>query len=243
MTAKTPNVNTVAPLTNVGLCLALLERAVNRPQTLPGMVVFHGPSGYGKSTAAAFVRNKLNACYVECKSTWTKKALLTEILREMGVAPHKTVYEMYNQICEHLVGRILIIDEMDHIVDRKLVEVIRDIYEGSQAPMLLIGEEQLPSKLEQWERFHGRILDWQAAQPVGLADVAHLSRLYCPGLDVGEDLLIRIHDLSKGSVRRVCVNLAKVFEEARRSGMKEVCVESWGARELYTGRAPARRLS
>ena len=41
-----------APLTNVSLCLASLTRAIDRPRHLPGIVVFYGPSGYGKSTAA-----------------------------------------------------------------------------------------------------------------------------------------------------------------------------------------------
>ncbi len=243
MTHPAPIVNTVAPLANVARCMATLQRAIDRPAHLPGMVVFHGPSGFGKSTAAAYVRNKLDAIYVECKSTWTKKALLTEILFEMGLPPEKTIYSMFNQICEYLgsTGRALIIDEMDHLVEKKAVEIIRDIYEGSQAPILLIGEEQLPAKLEKWERFAGRILDWSAAQAVSIEDVVHLGHLYCPGLQIDEDLLIEVHQLAKGSIRRVCVNLARIQEESKRIGTTEISKADWGARALYTGKAPARR--
>ena len=47
-------VNTgIAPLTNIALCLGTLRRAMDRPRHLPGITVFYGPSGYGKSTAAA----------------------------------------------------------------------------------------------------------------------------------------------------------------------------------------------
>lgn len=245
MTKNGTNVNTtIAPLTNVALAMNLLERAVNRQPGLPGMVVLSGPSGFGKSNAAAYVANRFDCIYVECKSTWTKKALLSEILREIGITvPAHTIYDMYNQICAGLDGRPIIIDEMDHIVDRQAVEIVRDLYEGTQAPMLLIGEEKLPAKLERWERFHGRILDWQPAQPVSLEDTAHLARLYCPGLTVGEDLLIRVHELARGSVRRVCVNLAKIHEEAKRAGAESIGLAEWGKRELYTGKAPARRLN
>ncbi|WP_207214001.1 hypothetical protein [Solidesulfovibrio carbinolicus] len=59
-----------------------------------------------------------------------------------------------------LHGRPLIIDEMDHVVERNAVELVRDLYEASRAAILLIGEKALPGKLAQWERFHGRILDW-----------------------------------------------------------------------------------
>lgn len=41
-----------------------------------------------------------------------------------------------------------------------MVEIARDIYEGSGSPVILIGEEHLPKKLEQWEHVHGRMLDW-----------------------------------------------------------------------------------
>lgn len=244
MNQPPPIVNTVAPLTNVARCMASLQRAIERPIHLPGMVVFHGPSGFGKSTAAAYVRNKLDAIYVECKSTWTKKALLTEILFEMGIAPEKTIYAMFNQICEYLgsTGRALIIDEMDHLVDKKAVEIIRDIYEGSQAPILLIGEEQLPAKLERWERFHGRILDWTAATAVTLEDVAHLARLYCPKLQIDENLLLQIHKLAQGSVRRVCVNLARIQEEANKGGLDRIGTSDWGDCQFYTGKAQARRI-
>ncbi len=43
------------PTRNVGLLMELVSRITKRPDTnLPGMGVFHGPSGYGKSMA---VRN------------------------------------------------------------------------------------------------------------------------------------------------------------------------------------------
>lgn len=236
-------ITTVAPLTNVKLCMAALERAMNRDRHLPGLVCFYGPSGWGKSSAASYAYNKMGAYYVECRSTFTKKAFLQEVLKEMGLPPHKTIHEMFNQVIECLGDgdTPLIIDEMDYLVDKNAVELVRDLFEGSQAPVLLIGEETLPDKLKQWERFHGRILEWVPAQRINLGDAAHLQKLYCPDLDVAEDLLIRIHDLSNGSARRVCVNLARVQEEARRDGVKTMNLASWAGRRLYTGEPPKRR--
>ncbi len=146
---------TTAPLQNVALCNTAMERALHRPGHLPGLVAFYGPSGWGKSTAAAYVADRHRAYYVECKSTWTKKALLLAILTEMGVAPAHLPDGRPQLV---LSQRPLIIDEMDHIVSKKAVEVIRDIYEGSNAAILLIGEETMPAKLREWERFHNRML-------------------------------------------------------------------------------------
>lgn len=75
MQQTTPNVNTgIAPLTNVALCLGTLKRAINRPRHLPGITVFYGPSGFGKSTAAACAVIQCRACYVQARSSWTRKA-------------------------------------------------------------------------------------------------------------------------------------------------------------------------
>ena len=245
MTQPLSPVNTIAPLKNVAMCGMAMERATSRAQHLPGMVAFYGPSGWGKTFAATFVANKYRAYYVEAKSTWTKKALLLGILTEMGIAPAKTIYEMADQVAEQLVlsQRPLIIDEMDHLVERSAVEIVRDIYEASAAPILLIGEELFPAKLRRWERFHNRILVWQQAHPADHDDAAYLARLYAPEVEVADDLLRKIVDVTRGATRRVCVNIEQVRQLAVTQGWAKIDAKLWGARELYTGDAPARRIA
>ncbi|MFN3879832.1 MAG: AAA family ATPase [Nitrincola lacisaponensis] len=238
-------VNGVAETANLGLCDVALERAIERTGSLPGMVCLYGPSGWGKSVAATHVACRRRAYYVQAKSVWTKKHTLTAILHEMGIQPGRTIPEMLDQAAEELAisGRPLIVDEMDHMVEKNLVELIRDLYESSQAPILLIGEEQLPTKLKRWERFHGRILSWVPAQGVTLSDAQKLLPLYAPGLEIADDLLEHLVSISGGSVRRVAVNLELIHDVAGASGMTQLDKHSWGRRELYTGEAPKRRLA
>jgi len=237
---------TIAPLQNIMLCTKALDRAISRPQHLPGMVVFYGPSGFGKSMAACYAMNKYNAVYIECKSTWTRKAILTAIARELGVVPAATMYGLTDQISGALVlsGRPLIIDEVDYIVDRQAVEIIRDLHEGSQAPILLIGEEKLPVKLKKWERFHGRILDFVQAQAADFNDAAILARFYCKKVAISEDLLASVTDVARGSARRICVNLAYIEEETLTRGRREVDLAAWHGwkKHFFTGEAPVRAV-
>ncbi|WP_142850829.1 AAA family ATPase [Telmatospirillum sp. J64-1] len=244
MTHIAAPVNTIAPLRNVAIAMAAMKCAVERPRHLPGMVTFSGPSGFGKSMAAAYVANKFRAYYVEAKSSWTKKTLLQAILREMGKVPAKNASDMTDQICEELIlsGRPLIIDEMDHIVEKKAVEGVRDIYLGCNAPILLIGEELLPIKLRQWERFHGRILDCFQAEPMDIGDARHLRGLYCQQIEVADDLLELILAASHGSARRVCINLERVRTEALSDGIALADRAWWGDRALHTGEPPKRRV-
>ena len=233
----------MAPLKNVMLCSMLLEQAINRPAHLPGMVAFYGPSGWGKSFSAAYAANKFRAVYVECKSVWTKVPFFKAILKELGIKPGKTISDMLEQICEQLAlsGLPLIIDEVDHAIKKGYIEVIRDIYEGSNAPILLIGEEELDRKLREYERFHNRILAWQPAQPADIEDTKHLAKLYCKDVTIADDLLRKIQKDSMGVARRICVNLNMVQQAALNAGTDTIDLASWGKNELYTGNAPTRR--
>lgn len=244
MNQQSPPVNTVAPLANVAICVSAMERAMNRSPHLPGMVTFYGPSGYGKSTAATYTAHKHRAYYVQCMSAWTKKSFLSHVLIEMRIAPGRTIPDMTLQVAEQLAlsDRPLIIDEMDHLAEKKVVEIVRDIYEASGgAAILLIGEETLPIKLRKWERFHGRMLDWVPAQEADFSDAQHLHQLYCHKVTIADDLIKKVSDLARGSVRRICVNLDRIEKEAAAEGLHEMDLATWGTRELYTGEAPRRR--
>ena len=165
----------------------------------------------------------------------------------MGIKPANTVGEMLDQVCDQLSasGRPLVIDEMDHLIDKNAVELVRDIYEGSQAPILIIGEENLPQKLKKFERFHGRILAFVPALPVTVDDARLLAAVYAPGVSCADDLLTRLVNDSHGSVRRVCVNLDQVREEASAYGEAEVDL-GWCEKHqvrFYSGEAPKRRVA
>ena len=70
-------VGNVAPLRNVMLMNALINRGMNRDFDLPGLACFFGPSGYGKSYAAVWNAQETRAYWVEVKSTWSRKKLAT----------------------------------------------------------------------------------------------------------------------------------------------------------------------
>lgn len=234
----------IADTANIALCDVAMERAIRRADQLPGMVCLFGPSGWGKSVSAAVIANRRRAFYVQAQSVWTKKKLIGAILAEMSIKAAKTIPDMLDQAAEELAasGRPLIIDEMDHLVEKRSVEVIRDIYESSGAPILLIGEEQLPKKLQKWERFHGRILSWVPAQAVDLEDARKLAAIYASEIQIDDDLLAHLVDLSDGSVRRVAVNLDMVQETAFTQGWTVVDRSTWGNQQLYTGQAPRRKV-
>lgn len=233
-----------APLRNLALLDGLVRRARERAEHLPGIVTFSGPSGFGKSTAAGYVAGKHQAYYIEIRSTWTRRALLEAMLRQMGVEAARNQYKMADQVSEELAlsQRPIILDEFDNAVERGLVELVRDIYEQSRAPVLLIGEERLPQKLQKWERFHGRILQWEQAQPANLSDAQALARHYAPGIEIADDLLAHLVAQAAGSARRIVTAVSRIAEVAGGEGLARVDRAAWGERPINTAMPAIRRF-
>ena len=241
MQSNALKVNNYASLQNIGVITYAIEKVMNRPDYLPGLIVVRGPSGYGKTFAASYAAIESGAYYVSAKSTWTKKTFLQAILNEMSVPAEKTVGAMMDQVCSQLSisNRPLIIDEFDYCVESKaLTDMTRDIYDGSQAAIILIGEERLPDKLEKIERFHNRILDWINAVPANFDDAVKLRAMYCKKVEIADDLLKKVWEKSEGRVRRIVVNLAKIEDDMLAEGKSRVDLAGWGKRELITGNAP-----
>lgn len=238
-----PAAATLAPLTNVGATMAALTDAMNRPRGLPGLVCLYGRSGYGKSSAAAYAANKTRAYYVELKSLWSVKHILANILKDMNILPATTTAEMLDQCCEQLglSGRPLIIDQADYLVDKGRAQILMDLYEGSKAPILFIGEERLSSNMKgRHNTVHRRVLHWIEAQPASLEDCRALSALYCRSHPVADDLLEHVNQAVAGCTGRVAVNLNLMLERARVRGWSRLDLATWRGQSaadqrLYTG--------
>lgn len=236
--------NTLAPLKNVAAMLTLATRLIERAPHLPGLGVFYGFSGYGKSWAAIYLQNKRDALRIEIGDSWTRLTMMKAILRELGVhEPKGTIATLTERAIECLSQPghpPLLIDEADKLVDKGFVEIIREIHEAAQVPIILIGEEELPGKLQRSERTHNRVLVWSAAQPCDLEDTALLAKLYLPPtLKVDIDLLDKIRHVSGGRARRICVNLENVFEWAKLHGHTHVGLNYGGS--FDTGEPPKRQ--
>ena len=233
-----------AMLTNVRALLELQETLKSRELHLPGLGVMYGPSGFGKSVAVAVGAASGEFAAVEIKPTWTRKAFLLAVAQELGVPPSKRDWETSQEIGAELAksGRGLMIDEADILVDKGLIEIVRELHMGSLAPIILIGEEALHNKLKRAERVHNRVLKWLPAMPATLVDARQLVALHLDGLTVADDLLSHIVQKRRGIIRRIVVNLHEIQVAARREDVETATLDWWGDRPLDSGDAPNRRL-
>jgi DNA transposition AAA+ family ATPase len=235
-----------AQLTNMNLALQTYLDCAEADPGLPRIGVLYGPSGYGKTVAMGFTAQRADAAYIEAKSIWTQRSLLEAIADEIGIRSlERSAPRILDQIIEQLntAPRGLIIDEMDHLVRKQHVEIIRDIHDATRIPILLVGEEALPAKLKVWERFHNRILVATAAQPATDDDARKLRDHYCPRVTLGNDLVQRIVRACRGVTRRIVVSLKEAERLAVEEGADSIDLAWWGDRPLATGDVPVRRLA
>lgn len=226
--------------------MAMSTRLIERSPHLPGFGVCHGPSGFGKSYSSIFAQNKTDAIRVEVGDSWTRRTLLRNILRECGETvkekwPISDLSDLAKSILGENVRRPLIVDEADKLVDKGMIEIVRELQESSGVPVILIGEEKLPAKLLTVERMHNRVLHWFPAQPCDLEDTSVLAQAFAPKVDIKDDLLEQIRTRSGGRARRIVVNLDHAAEVARNKGLKMLDLKTWGAEEFFTGEPPTPR--
>lgn len=227
-----------APLTNMSLCLELIMELQNLPAYLPRMGGFFGRSGIGKSEAAEFAGGQVDAVFVRATSTATPKWFLEQLLIELGQPrPRGTLAHMTDEAANRLAdsGRPVILDEADHVVKKRFIELIRDLHDKSKAPFLLIGEEYLADHLAQWERFHNRMTFMPASPPTD-RDVLTLRDFYKRAdVHIADDLALHFASRVKGSIRRIAMNLHQATETALREGWDSVDLARWGNRPVMTG--------
>ncbi|MES0879672.1 AAA family ATPase [Roseibium sp. SCP14] len=235
----------LAEVKNVARFLTLVETLIERPEGLPGLGVFHGYSGLGKTQASIFAQNMTDAMRIEVGESWSKKTLLQKILVEARVEPRRATIADLTELAINALAdnwpRPLFIDEADKLADKKMLELVRELHEHSQVPVLLIGEEQLPEKLETVERVHNRVLDWVAADYCDHDDARLLAEVVCPELTISDDLIDYLIETTKGRARGLVINFNRIKEHACNYREKDLSRGSFDEDFFFTGKRRGRQ--
>ncbi len=243
MTEESTAHNGIAPLANVARLAQMIKRLQTREYGLPGLGCCYGRAGLGKTTAAIYATNSLNACHVEAMPIGGVKGMLSMIVTELGLKPGRTTEALFTQAAQHLAQtqRVLIIDEADAILKDKCIEILRRLHDISNAPLIFMGEEQLPQNLRKWDRVHSRVLSWVGMEEATSVDLDHLAKIYARGVTIAPQLKAALLTASRGSLRNMSTNLAHVREVASRRGTSSLGMEEWKSESFHTGEAPAPR--
>lgn len=160
---------------NVKNFITLTNNLLNRSEGVSGMALVYGEPGVGKSrTARWWVANNDNAVHIQVTQTMTPRWLLVEIVKELGEYPATRSSDLFNQIVKSLTldPKILMIDEVDYLIDKcGFIEVLRDIYDRTKTPIIMIGMGAANKKLERYPHLKDRLLEFLRFKPFKLEEI------------------------------------------------------------------------
>jgi type II secretory pathway predicted ATPase ExeA len=230
----------IVPTSNLDRVLSTAEQLLKRAVGLPGMAAVIGTPGAGKTIATGCAATRFNAIYERALPTWTTRAMLAALCGHLGLRPSPRIEPMWNAIIGALRARprLVIIDEADLIRDFVTIEMLRALYDLSEAPVMLVGTPNFRQRLRRHEQLAARMLRTVEFVPLSIEEVCQVvSRLSDVIFD--EELIERLHK-SAHSFRRLVVEIAALERRAVRVGAQRVTLADWpGAAPAE----PARRVA
>jgi DNA transposition AAA+ family ATPase len=220
---------------NMRRFMTAVDDLVNRPHGTEGMGLLWGEPGEGKSTAVAYVANLTDAVFVRAIGCWTVTTMLGEICRELGGHRMLRRADMIDWIQTHLADnpRPIFVDEADYLFRQfEMMDALRDIYDVSGCPVILIGMEEIARKIQNHGRFARRITQWVEFKGVDQAD-ARVVADTVSDVRIEECLLRHVHEAARGNVGRMVIGISRIEKMAKASGLAKLDLDQWGERELF----------
>lgn len=199
---------------------AAVVSALDADRGLSGFVLAHGQAGRGKTVACDQYYSLNGGARVKVWQNWSQTDFMQRVLFEVrgqnGDMPRHRGNRCKEMIVEQLRNRRMpiIIDEADRLRMER-IEDLRDIFEETGVPVVLVGEEGLLGLLTERRRIWSRVVHEVEFGPISGEEVA-VYALDAAGLDIPDDLCGRIAAKAEGDFRLVR-NMLLLLEQSARA--------------------------
>lgn len=209
---------------NVRNFLSTVDKVRNNAEDTPSMALVYGDPGTGKTRTATWFTNKEDrAIYCRCINNMSQHWFLETIVYEAGEIPLYRTSNLFNQIKDLFMTRqkILVIDEIDYICATGAVEVLRDIHDSTNVPIILIGMSLADKKLMRFKHLYDRLIGVVRFMPLSRQDIQSVITQMCEVRlsDDGIDFLI---EETGGKFRSLILNIHRAEHIGRVNGLKEI---------------------
>ena len=193
----------------------------------PAMVMTYGEAGTGKTIAAKLLYVELGGYYLRAMEGMSQAAFLQDLCFEVdGSRPHgsaKNKQTLLKRLTDYPAP--IFIDEADRLHVSRL-EDLRDIHDITGAPIILVGEMGLPTKVSARTRINDRI---PASFRVNFGAISRTD-IMIYATKVAEITLSPeagsvVYEATKGNFRRVYNTMLSLANATKASGKTEVSAE------------------
>lgn len=162
---------------NVKNFIGLVENLLNKPKNIPRMGLIYGEPGLGKSQTALWLACKYDAIYLRATNLMTGRWLLEEIAKEMDEIPRYLTSDNFNLIVQKLKQKpqLIIVDEIDYLMNNlKTIEILRDIHDETDCPIIFVGMGLAHRKLERYKHLYNRFSEILKFETFGINDLSRI---------------------------------------------------------------------
>ncbi len=163
--------------TNVKNFIGLVENLTNKPKNIPKMGLVYGKPGLGKSQTALWLACKYDAIYLRATNLMTGRWLLEEIAKDMDEIPRYLTSDNFNLIVQKLKQKpqLIIVDEIDYLMNNlKTIEILRDIHDETDCPIIFVGMGLAHKKLERYKHLFDRFSEIVKFETFGVNDLSQI---------------------------------------------------------------------
>ncbi|MER2527824.1 MAG: ATP-binding protein [Candidatus Competibacter denitrificans] len=208
------------------------------------IVLLHGPTGTGKSTAIVHLLNDTDAIYVEASPTWTLGSMYRAIVNAIGLEPRGHNADLEATIVDEMgkKGRPLFIDEMDYILlpgattGLRMLEAIRSIHDKAQMPVVMVGMDKIEEKIRLRKQLERRVFQWVRFENLDREDVGVVASSLCADIPFDDDWLDALFAATKGRISYVAHNIKKARTRFRSNRWERVTLKNWGGPTFVVSR-------
>jgi len=188
-----------------------------------GMMLAYGPPGTGKTETGMWYAAQNLVPYIRAKDITSRRSLLSNIVAELGEAPAFRSDALFDQAVEQLIERprTVLIDEVDYLMRGGMVEVLRDLNDITNVPIVLMGMEHADKKLKRFRHLFDRISAVVKFELFSEAEIKKLASQICE-VALSDDAISYIHKQSKGKLRLTTTWMSRAEKLARLNGIDEV---------------------
>jgi hypothetical protein len=222
---------------NVKRFLFAVQALQHRDAGIEGMGLLWGMPGEGKSTTVGYAVNMLDGVFVRANRAWTMTGMLSALSAELELPASRIRAPMFSNCVKKLMERPrpIFIDEADYMLKSfDMLDTLRDIYDLTGSPVILIGMEDLARRLQLADsgRFARRITQWVEFDGIDKSDARTLADTVCE-IKLADDLLERLYDAAKANIGRMITGLARIETFGRTNKLDTVSAQDYGKREFF----------
>lgn len=225
----------VAHVKNIQLLLDAYDMVESAEPGDERIVLLHGPTGTGKSTAVVYLINATDGIYVEASPAWTLSSMYRAILGAIGIEPKGRNADLEQNIVDEMVkqNRPLFIDEIDYLflpgssTAVRMLEVVHSLHDKAKMPIIMVGMDKIESRIRTREQLARRVFQWVQFNDLDREDARIVADALCD-TPINDDWLDALFEKTGGRMSYIAHNIKKAKNRARAKGWQEINLATWG---------------